>query len=161
MQAFEDKYSKLGQSSSAANTENTQDLTSQRLALIEKHNQAFNNKDFNSVHEIMDPNVYASTGDGTDVTGPTSYIQMLKIGQQISPDTRIIKTEASYGCGDWTTTTSVMEGTFTGRMPAPTGWVEPTGKKWQNRLCVLAKWRGLKIIEEYSYWETSMTKAMS
>lgn len=138
------------------------DTVKKRLELLMTNTMnAFNNKNWDLLLEIYDDNIVAGVGDGMIIKNKKEYRDMMEMGNKITPDAKITSYETAFGCGDLTSVTGFLEGTFTGEIKNPDGTIiKPTGKHFINKNCVIAKWKDFKIIEEWSYWETDMMKSM-
>jgi hypothetical protein len=73
-----------------------------------------------------------------------------------TPDSRITSHPISFGSGDWTVATGVLEATFSEPMKLPDGKsIPPTGKKVKNSMATIAKWKDGCIAEEHLFWDNA------
>jgi hypothetical protein len=73
-----------------------------------------------------------------------------------TPDSRITSHPISFGSGDWTVATGVLEATFSEPMKMPDGKsIPPTGKKVKISMATIAKWMNGCIAEEHLFWDNA------
>ncbi|MBN8763541.1 MAG: ester cyclase [Candidatus Melainabacteria bacterium] len=73
-----------------------------------------------------------------------------------TPDSRITSHPISFGSGEWTVATGVLEATFSEPMKLPDGKsIPPTGKKVKMSMVTLAKWKNGCIAEEHLFWDNA------
>ena len=138
------------------------ELVKKRLDLIRQVDfEGFNKRNYALVRQIYDENIYARPGDGMEMKGIDAFMKMMTMGEQSMPDAKILSHEVEMGSGDYTTVAATMAGTFTGPMLGSDGKIyQPNGKRFKVKYCVVSKWRDMKVIEEYNYWETTIEKAL-
>lgn len=139
---------------SETSTDNHQ-LVEERLRRFDSLDfQFYNNQDWGSfaISHAKDIKVYYPDGTTTEGLYP-EHIDMLKPLFAFAPDTKITDHPIRFGTGDWTTVVGEIEGTFIKPMTLPNGkTIQPTGKKFNIRMCTVAKWDGGKIVEEHLFW---------
>lgn len=73
-----------------------------------------------------------------------------------TPDSRITSHPISFGSGDWTVATGVLEATFSKPMKLPDGQTVPaTGNKVKISMATIAKWKNGCISEEHLFWDNA------
>ena len=73
-----------------------------------------------------------------------------------TPDSRVTSHPISFGSGDWTVATGVLEATFSEPMKLPDGKsIPPTGNKVRVSMATIAKWKDGCIAEEHLFWDNA------
>lgn len=73
-----------------------------------------------------------------------------------TPDSRITSHPISFGSGEWTAATGVLEATFSEPMKLPDGKsIPPTGNKVRISMATIAKWENGCIAEEHLFWDNA------
>jgi SnoaL-like polyketide cyclase len=73
-----------------------------------------------------------------------------------TPDSRVTSHPISFGSGEWTVATGVLEATFSEPMKLPDGTsIPPTGKKVRISMATIAKWKDGCISEEHLFWDNA------
>lgn len=73
-----------------------------------------------------------------------------------TPDSRITAHPISFGSGEWTATTGVLEATFSEPMKLADGKsIPPTGKKVKLPMATIARWQNGCIAEEHLFWDNA------
>jgi len=73
-----------------------------------------------------------------------------------TPDSRITAHPISFGSGEWTATTGVLEATFSEPMKLPDGKsIPPTGRKVRLPMATIARWKDGCIAEEHLFWDNA------
>lgn len=100
-------------------------------------------------------NIIVHYPNGTKTVGLTPlHLESMKPIFIFAPDTKIVSHPLKFGTGDWTTVIGQMEGTFSKPMTLPDGKIiPPTGKKFKLMMCIVGRWEGGKLIEEYLFWD--------
>ena len=100
-------------------------------------------------HSHADP-VKVTWPDGRETTSLDVHIEDMKKMFEIAPNTSIQEHPVKTANGDWTAMTGILKGTVTS-----------TGKSFEITMVTVAKWDGLKIVEEQLFWDNaSMSKQM-
>jgi len=104
--------------------------------------------------EIHCPDVKVVFPDGRTTQGIEQHVADINNLFNGTPDSRITAHPISFGSGEWTVTTGVMEATFSEPMKFPDGkTIAPTGKKVKMPMATIAKWKNGCSAEEHLFWD--------
>jgi hypothetical protein len=106
--------------------------------------------------EIHCPDVKVVFPDGRTTQGIEQHVADINNLFNGTPDSRITAHPISFGSGEWTVTTGVMEATFSEAMKLPDGQtIAPTGKKVKMPMATIARWKKGCIAEEHLFWDNA------
>ena len=94
-------------------------------------------------HSHADP-VKVTWPDGRVTTSLAVHIEDMKKMFEIAPNTSIQEHPVMTANDDWTAMTGILKGTVTF-----------TGKSFEITMVTVAKWDGLKIVEELLFWDNA------
>jgi len=115
----------------------------------------FSNQKWDELSRSHHKDILVHWPDGHTTKGIDKHIEDLKAMFVYAPDTRIKEHPVKFGSGQWTAVTGIMEGTFTGPMPAAGGKsIPPTGKAFRLPMCTVGRWENGVMVEEYLYWDS-------
>lgn len=113
-------------------------------------------KDMKLFRDIHCPDVKVVFPDGRTTHGIDQHVKDIDGLFNGTPDSRITAHPISFGSGDWTATTGVLEATFSEPMKLPDGKsIPPTGKKVKIPMATIAKWKNGCIAEEHLFWDNA------
>jgi len=113
-------------------------------------------KDMKLFREIHCPDVKVVFPDGRITYGIDQHVEDINGLFNGTPDSRITAHPISFGSGDWTATTGVLEATFSEPMKLPDGKsISPTGKKIKMPMATIARWENGCIAEEHLFWDNA------
>lgn len=113
-----------------------------------------NKQNWNFVKQFWDENVVVISFDGNIIKGRDQQLNNMKMMYTFAPDTKIISTELQFGSGDWIAVANTMTGTFMNPIQLPGGiLIQPTGKKFIMKSCILMRWINDKIVEFRVFWD--------
>lgn len=113
-------------------------------------------KDMKLFREIHCPDVKVVFPDGRTTHGIDQHVTDINGLFNGTPDSRITAHPVSFGSGEWTATTGVLEATFSEPMKRPDGTsIPPTGKKIKMPMATIAKWKNGCIAEEHLFWDNA------
>ena len=114
-------------------------------------------KDMNLFKQLHCPDVKVVFPDGRVTHGIEQHVSDINNGLfNGTPDSRITSHPISFGSGDWTVATGVLEATFSEPMKMPDGKsIPPTGKKVKISMATIAKWKNGCIAEEHLFWDNA------
>jgi len=114
-------------------------------------------KDMNLFKEIHCPDVKVVFPDGRVTTGIEAHLADINnILFNGTPDSRITSHPISFGSGEWTAATGVLEATFSEPMKLPDGKsIPPTGKAVKMSMATIARWANGCIAEEHLFWDNA------
>ena len=114
-------------------------------------------KDMNLFKELHCPDVKVVFPDGRVTNGIEAHVSDINnILFNGTPDSRITSHPISFGSGEWTVATGVLEATFSEPMKMPGGnSIPPTGKKVKISMATIAKWKDGCIAEEHLFWDNA------
>ncbi|WP_316505786.1 ester cyclase [Nitrosopumilus sp.] len=117
---------------------------------------AFNNQNWELVSTTHAPDVKVVYANGYQTDNFEDHVPDMQMVFVYAPDTKIVSHPISFGQGEWTAGTGIVEGTFTEPMPLPDGtFIEPTGEKFRYTMVTIAKWEEGIIVEEYLFWDNA------
>lgn len=116
-----------------------------------------NRKDMDLFKRLHCPDVKVVFPDGRVTTGIDVHVDdMNNILFNGTPDSRIESHPISFGSGDWTAATGVLEATFSEPMKMPDGTsIPPTGNKVKMSMATIARWTDGCIAEEHLFWDNA------
>lgn len=114
-------------------------------------------KDMDLFKKLHCPGVKVVFPDGRITTGIDAHVDDINnILFNGTPDSRITSHPISFGSGEWTAATGVIEATFTEPMKLPDGTsIPPTGKAVKMSMVTIAKWTNGCIAEEHLFWDNA------
>ncbi len=114
-------------------------------------------KDMNLFEKLHCPDVKVVFPDGRVTHGIQEHVSDVNnVLFNGTPDSRITSHPISFGSGDWTVATGVLEATFSEPMKMPDGKsIPPTGKKVKISMATIAKWKNGCIAEEHLFWDNA------
>lgn len=114
-------------------------------------------KDMKLFEKLHCPDVKVVFPDGRVTNGIKAHVSDIhNILFNGTPDSRITSHPISFGSGDWTAATGVLEATFSEPMKMPDGAsIPPTGKKVKMSMVTIAKWKNGCIAEEHLFWDNA------
>lgn len=114
-------------------------------------------KDMNLFKELHCPDVKVVFPDGRITLGIEQHVSDINnILFNGTPDSRITSHPISFGSGEWTAATGVLEATFSEPIKLPDGTsIPPTGKKVKISMATIAKWKNGCIAEEHLFWDNA------
>jgi predicted ester cyclase len=113
-------------------------------------------KNMKLFREIHCPDVKVVFPDGRTTEGIEPHVTDINGLFNGTPDSRITAHPISFGAGEWTVTTGVMEATFSEPMTLPYGkTIAPTGKKVKMPMATIARWKNGCIAEEHLFWDNA------
>ena len=113
-------------------------------------------KDMKLFREIHCADVKVVFPDGRTTQGIDQHVKDIEGLFNGTPDSRITAHPISFGSGDWTATTGVLEATFSEPMKLPDGKsIPPTGNKVKLPMATIAKWKNGCIAEEHLFWDNA------
>jgi len=113
-------------------------------------------KDMKLFRELHCPDVVVVFPDGRTTHGIDQHVTDIHGLFNGTPDSRITAHPISFGSGEWTATTGVLEATFTEPMKLPDGTsIPPTGKKVKMPMATIARWQNGCIAEEHLFWDNA------
>lgn len=114
-------------------------------------------KDMNLFKELHCPDVKVVFPDGRVTHGIEQHVSDINnVLFNGTPDSRITSHPISFGSGEWTVATGVLEATFSEPIKMPDGTsIPPTGKKVKISMATIAKWKNGCIAEEHLFWDNA------
>jgi hypothetical protein len=114
-------------------------------------------KDMDLFKRLHCPDVKVVFPDGRITTGIDAHVNDINnILFNGTPDSRITSHPISFGSGEWTAATGVIEATFSEPMKLPDGTsIPPTGKAVKMSMATIAKWTNGCIAEEHLFWDNA------
>ena len=114
-------------------------------------------KDMNLFEKLHCPDVKVVFPDGRVTQGIKDHVSDINnVLFNGTPDSRITSHPISFGSGDWTVATGVLEATFSEPMKMADGKsIPPTGKKVKISMATIAKWKNGCIAEEHLFWDNA------
>lgn len=114
-------------------------------------------KDMNLFKRLHCPDVKVVFPDGRITTGIDAHVDDINnILFNGTPDSRITSHPISFGSGEWTAATGVIEATFSEPMKLSDGAsIPPTGKAVKMSMVTIAKWTNGCIAEEHLFWDNA------
>lgn len=113
-------------------------------------------KDMKLFKEIHCSNVKVVFPDGRTTHGIEQHLKDIEGLFNGTPDSRVTSHPVSFGSGNWTLATGVLEATFTEPMQLPDGSsIPPTGKKVKLTMATVARWKNGCIAEEQLFWDNA------
>lgn len=113
-------------------------------------------KDMKLFRDIHCRDVKVVFPDGRVTNGIDQHVTDINGLFNGTPDSRITAHPISFGSGEWTATTGVMEATFSEPMKLPDGTsIPPTGKKVKMPMATIARWKNGCIAEEHLFWDNA------
>jgi len=138
-------------------TTNDTSRTARLLALMKKGDDAFNDRDFETVEAVHHPDMIAHiTGSADPIYGHEAHAAAMRQMLGIFPDIRVHSDPypIQFGSGDWITVVTNVTGTFTGQMTLSNGTViPPTGKAFDVEFGQTSKWEGDRLIIISAFWD--------
>jgi len=120
---------------------------------FEAYSERKNMKLFKEIHCL---DVKVVFPDGRTTEGIEQHVTDINGLFNGTPDSRITAHPISFGSGEWTVTTGVMEATFSEAMKLPDGkTIVPTGKKVKMPMATIARWKNGCIAEEHLFWDNA------
>ncbi len=117
---------------------------------------SFNDQDWDVFSKLHHPDVLVGYSDGRETIGMDAHRPDVEFSFEYAPDIKITSHPITFGQGEWTAGTGVVEGTFTEPMHLPDGTViEPTGNSFKYTMVTIAKWQDGVITEEYLFWDNA------
>ena len=132
-----------------ATTTHNDSRTAHLLELMAKGDNAFNNRDFETVDTVHDPEMIAYIpGSSEPIYGSKDHSAAMQAFLRIFPDMHVnLPYPIQFGSGDWITVITNATGTFTGEMVLPDGNViAPTGKAFDLEFAQTTKWKGDRLV---------------
>jgi SnoaL-like polyketide cyclase len=132
-----------------ATTTDTDSRTAHLLELMAKGDNAFNNRDFETVDTVHDPDMIAYIpGSPEPIYGSKAHSEAMQAFLRSFPDMHVnTPYPIQFGSGDWITVITNTTGTFTGEMVLPDGSViAPTGKVFDLEFGQTTKWKGDRLV---------------
>jgi SnoaL-like polyketide cyclase len=123
--------------------------TAHLLELMAKGDNAFNDRDFETVDTVHDPDMIAYIpGSPEPIYGSKAHAAAMQAFLRIFPDMNVnLPYPIQFGSGDWITVITNASGTFTGEMTLPDGNViPPTGKAFDLEFGQTTKWKGDRLV---------------
>jgi hypothetical protein len=123
--------------------------TAHLLELMAKGDNAFNNRDFETVDTVHDPDMIAYIpGSPEPIYGSKDHSAAMQQFLRIFPDMHVnLPYPIQFGIGDWITVITNATGTFTGEIFLPDGKViPPTGKSFDLEFGQTTKWKGDRLV---------------
>lgn len=116
-----------------------------------------NRKDMDLFKQLHCPDVKVVFPDGRVTTGIDAHVDDINnILFNGTPDSRITSHPISFGSGEWTAATGVIEATFSQPMKLPDGsTIKPTGKAVKMTMATIARWNKGCIAEEHLFWDNA------
>ena len=142
-----------------ATTTNSNSRTAHLLELMAKGDNAFNNRDFETVDTVHDPDMIAYIpGSPGPIYGSKDHSAAMQAFLRIFPDMHVnLPYPIQFGGGDWITVITNAIGTFTGEMTLPDGTViPPTGKAFDLEFGQTTKWDGDRLIIISAFWYSDL-----
>jgi hypothetical protein len=114
-------------------------------------------KDMNLFRKLHCDDVKVVFPDGRATHGIRAHVDDINnVLFNGTPDSRITSHPISFGSGDWTVATGVLEATFSEPMKLPDGKsIPPTGNKVKISMATIAKWKDGCIAEEHLFWDNA------
>ena len=114
-------------------------------------------KDMNLFRKLHCTDVKVVFPDGRVTHGIQAHVDDINnVLLNGTPDSRITSHPISFGSGDWTVATGVLEATFSEPMKLPDGKsIPPTGNKVRISMATIAKWKDGCISEEHLFWDNA------
>ena len=114
-------------------------------------------KDMKLFEKLHCPDVKVVFPDGRVTHGIKDHVADINnILFNGTPDSRITAHPISFGSGEWTVATGVIEATFSEPMKLPGGkTIPPTGKKVKMSMATIARWKNGCIAEEHLFWDNA------
>ena len=134
--------------------------TAHLLALMKKGDDAFNDRDFETVEAVHHPDMIAHiTGSADPIYGHEAHGAAMRQMLGIFPDIHVHcdPYPIQFGSGDWITVVTNVTGSFTGEMTLPDDKViAPTGKAFDLEFGQTTKWEGDQLIVIAAFWDTAL-----
>ena len=138
----------------------TSNRTQRLLALMQKGDEAFNRRDFETVDTVHHPDMVAHiTGLPAPVYGKEAHSAAMAQMVAAFPDMYVHcdPYQIQFGSGDWITVVTNVTGTFTGEMVLPDGTVvKGTGKAFDVEFGQTTKWAGDQLIIISAFWDAAL-----
>lgn len=113
-------------------------------------------KDMKLFRDLHCPDVKVVFPDGRTTHGIDQHVKDIDGLFNGTPDSRITAHPITFGSGDWTATTGVLEATFSEPMKFPDGKsIPPTGRKVKIPMATIARWKNGCIAEEHLFWDNA------
>jgi hypothetical protein len=143
----------------ATPTDNTR--TVHLLQLMKNGDDAFNDRDFETVDAIHHPDMVAYiAGNAEPLYGRAAHAAAMQGMLRAFPDIHVYSDPypTQFGSGDWITVITRTTGTFTGEMVLPDGNViAPTGRAFDTSdFGQTTKWDGDQLIIISAFWDTGL-----
>ena len=135
--------------------------TAHLLELMAKGDNAFNNRDFETVDTVHDPDMIAYIpGSPEPIYGSKDHSAAMQAFLRIFPDMHVnLPYPIQFGSGDWITVITNATGTFTGEMAMPDGTVvPPTGKSFDVEFGQTTRWAGDQLIVISAFWDAALQR---
>lgn len=117
--------------------------TKKRIELFDQLDfDHYNNQDWDAFSISHADDIIVHNADGSITHGLDAHTNSLKPAFDLVPDLKITGHPVKFGNGDWTAVIGRMEGTN-----------PSNGKKLNLLMATIAKWEGLKMVEEYLFWD--------
>ena len=133
--------------------------TTRLLELMAKGDNAFNNRDFETVDTVHDPDMIAYIpGSPEPIYGSKNHSAAMQAFLRSFPDMHVnLPYPIQFGSGDWITVITNATGTFTGEMVLPDGKViAPTGKAFDLEFGQTTKWDGDRLIVIAAFFDAAL-----
>jgi SnoaL-like polyketide cyclase len=118
--------------------------------------EAFSKQDWKLFNEIHSPDVLVVWPDGRETRGIEQHDKDIMAMFVYAPDTKVTSHPIKFGSDKWTTSTGIIEGTFSQPMPLPDGsFIQPTGKQFKVTMTTIARWNDGQISEEHLFWDNA------
>jgi ketosteroid isomerase-like protein len=118
--------------------------------------EAFSKQDWELFNQIHSPDVLVVFPDGRETRGIEQHDKDIMAMFVYAPDTRVTSHPIKFGSGQWTTSTGILEGTFSEPMPLSDGSsIPPTGKSFKVTMATIARWDDGRIAEEHLFWDNA------
>lgn len=132
---------------------------------VQKNLKRFDQLDFDAYskrknmklfRDIHCPDVKVVFPDGRTTFGIDQHVKDIDGLFNGTPDSRITAHPISFGSGEWTATTGILEATFSEPMKLLDGKsIAPTGKKVKMPMATIARWKNGCIAEEHLFWDNA------
>ena len=133
--------------------------TAHLLELMAKGDNAFNDRDFETVDTVHDPDMIAYIpGSPEPIYGSKAHSAAMQAFLRSFRDMHVnLPYPIQFGSGDWITVITNASGTFTGEMVLPDGKViTPTGKAFDLEFAQTTKWKGDRLVVIAAFYDTAL-----
>jgi hypothetical protein len=142
------------------------DPTGSESGLVQANLKRFDQLDFDAYSHRKNMNLFKALHcadvkvvfpDGRVTNGIQAHVDDINnVLFNGTPDSRVTSHPISFGSGDWTVATGVLEATFSEPMKLPDGKsIPPTGNKVRISMATIAKWKDGCIAEEHLFWDNA------